>query len=58
MFAQISIVALVAGLAAAQHAPVGNPSGNPISRPLTEVCIPAPMRAMVVCCDNNHWNSP
>jgi hypothetical protein len=54
MFAQISIVALVAGLAAAQHAPVGNPSGNPISRPLTEVCIPAPMRAMVVCCDNNH----
>jgi hypothetical protein len=40
MFAQISIVALIAGLAAAQHAPVGEPSGNPITRPLNEV-VPA-----------------
>lgn len=40
MFAQVSIAALFAGLAAAQHAPVGEPNGNPINRPLTEI-VPA-----------------
>lgn len=40
MFAKTSIVALFAGLAAAQHAPVGEPNGNPITRPLTEI-VPA-----------------
>lgn len=40
MFSKTSIVALFAGLAAAQHTPVGNPSGNPITRPLNEV-VPA-----------------
>jgi hypothetical protein len=39
MFAKTSVVALFAGLAAAQHAPVGEPNGNPITRPLTEVCV-------------------
>jgi hypothetical protein len=40
MFGQTAIVALFAGLAAAQHAAVGDPSGNPITRPLNEV-VPA-----------------
>jgi hypothetical protein len=40
MFAKTSVVALFAGLAAAQHAPVGEPNGNPITRPLTEI-VPA-----------------
>jgi hypothetical protein len=40
MFAKTSIIALFAGLAAAQHAPVGQPSGNPITRPLNEI-VPA-----------------
>lgn len=40
MFSKTSIVALFAGLAAAQHAPVGDPVGNPITRPLNEV-VPA-----------------
>lgn len=40
MFSKTAIVALFAGLAAAQHTPVGEPSGNPITRPLNEV-VPA-----------------
>jgi len=40
MFTKISVAALFAGLAAAQHAPVGEPNGNPINRPLTEI-VPA-----------------
>jgi hypothetical protein len=40
MFAKASIIALVAGLATAQHTPVGEPNGNPITRPLTEI-VPA-----------------
>jgi hypothetical protein len=40
MFSKTAIVALFAGLAAAQHAPVGEPKGNPITRPLTEI-VPA-----------------
>ncbi|KAF2029512.1 hypothetical protein EK21DRAFT_89751 [Setomelanomma holmii] len=40
MFSKTAIVALFAGLVAAQHTPVGNPSGNPITRPLNEV-VPA-----------------
>lgn len=41
MFSKTSIVALFAGLAAAQHAPVGDkPVGNSITRPLNEI-VPA-----------------
>ncbi|KAH8723801.1 Ser-Thr-rich glycosyl-phosphatidyl-inositol-anchored membrane family-domain-containing protein [Phaeosphaeriaceae sp. PMI808] len=40
MLGQTTIIALLASLAAAQHAAVGNPSGNPITRPLNEV-VPA-----------------
>jgi hypothetical protein len=40
MFSKTSIAALFAGLAAAQHAPVGEPSGNPITAPLTQI-VPA-----------------
>ncbi|KAF1916518.1 Ser-Thr-rich glycosyl-phosphatidyl-inositol-anchored membrane family-domain-containing protein [Ampelomyces quisqualis] len=40
MFARTAVAALFAGLAAAQHAPVGEPNGNPINRPLTEI-VPA-----------------
>lgn len=40
MFGKTAIVAIFAGLAAAQHAPVGEPSGNPITRPLNEI-VPA-----------------
>ena len=40
MFSKASIVALLASVAAAQHAPVGQPAGNPITRPLNEV-VPA-----------------
>ncbi|KAL5119426.1 hypothetical protein ACEQ8H_002695 [Pleosporales sp. CAS-2024a] len=43
MLAKLSMVALCAGLVAAQHAPVGDPSGNPITRPLNEIvaaCVP------------------
>ncbi|KAH7066266.1 Ser-Thr-rich glycosyl-phosphatidyl-inositol-anchored membrane family-domain-containing protein [Paraphoma chrysanthemicola] len=40
MFSKTAIVALFAGLAAAQRTPVGEPSGNPITRPLLEV-VPA-----------------
>lgn len=40
MIAQISTVALFAGLAAAVHAPVGEPLGNPISAPVVEI-VPA-----------------
>ena len=39
MFSKTSIAALFAGLAAAQHAPVGEPSGNPITAPLTQVSL-------------------
>jgi hypothetical protein len=40
MFSKTSIAALFAGLAAAQHAPVGEPSGNPITAPLSQI-VPA-----------------
>lgn len=40
MFSKTSVAALFAGLAAAQHAPVGEPSGNPITAPLTQI-VPA-----------------
>lgn len=40
MFSKTSIAALFAGLAAAQHAPVGLPNGNPITAPLTQI-VPA-----------------
>jgi hypothetical protein len=58
MFANTAIVALFAGLVAAQHAPVGEPKGNPITRPLNEVCILLSIvRAMFVSCDNRR-NAP
>jgi hypothetical protein len=37
MFAQATIIAIFAGLTAAQHAPT-TMGGNPITRPLNEVC--------------------
>jgi hypothetical protein len=40
MFCKTAIVALFAGLVAAQATPKGDPSGNPITRPLNEV-VPA-----------------
>ncbi|KAF1967955.1 hypothetical protein BU23DRAFT_558943 [Bimuria novae-zelandiae CBS 107.79] len=40
MFTKYSLVAFLAGLAAAYHRPVGNPTGNAITAPLIEV-VPA-----------------
>ena len=40
MFSKTSIAALFAGIAAAQHVPVGEPNGNPITAPLTQI-VPA-----------------
>tara|TARA_R110002003_G_scaffold140_4_gene12785 strand:- start:2484 stop:2660 length:177 start_codon:yes stop_codon:yes gene_type:complete len=48
MFSKTAIVALFAGLAAAQHTPVGEPSGNPITRPLNEVCTRSQCASFVV----------
>lgn len=51
MFSKTSIAALFAGLAAAQHAPVGEPSGNPITAPLSVVCLsPRVARAALFPC--------
>jgi hypothetical protein len=51
MFANTAIVALFAGLVAAQHAPIGEPKGNPITSPLVEVSIPfCTVRARAVVC--------